>query len=319
MADPQFIHLRVHSAYSLSEGAMKMPALVANIQKLGFPAVAVTDTANMFGAKAFSHMAPDAGIKPILGCQFFLRNADADDVLKSKGRTVEPDKIVLLVQNEQGYANIMKLMHRSYLVNPGYAERAQLKLSDLQELNEGLIMLTGGSEGPLGRLFLENRAAEAEAMLQQLKEAFGDRLYMEVSRIGTPEERKTEDIFIKWAYDYNIPLVRPFSLMPKCMKRMMRWFVLLPANMSPMITAKSFRPTTGCAARPKWSTCFRICRRLCKIPLILPGAVITIRILWRRCCRFLNVPTAKLRTNILSNRRPAACSAVWKTMFILRE
>lgn len=207
MADPQFIHLRVHSAYSLSEGAMKMPALVANIQKLGFPAVAVTDTANMFGAKAFSHMAPDAGIKPILGCQFFLRNADADDVLKSKGRTVEPDKIVLLVQNEQGYANIMKLMHRSYLVNPGYAERAQLKLSDLQELNEGLIMLTGGSEGPLGRLFLENRAAEAEAMLQQLKEAFGDRLYMEVSRIGTPEERKTEDIFIKWAYDYNIPLV----------------------------------------------------------------------------------------------------------------
>ena len=207
MTDPQFIHLRVHSAYSLSEGAMKMPALVANVQKLGFPAVAVTDTANMFGAKAFSHMAPDAGIKPILGCQFFLRNADADDMLKSKGRTVEPDKIVLLVQNEQGYANIMKLMHRSYLVNPGYAERAQLRLSDLQELNEGLIMLTGGPEGPLGRLFLENRAAEAEIMLGQLREAFGDRLYMEVSRIGTPEERKTEDIFIKWAYDYNIPLV----------------------------------------------------------------------------------------------------------------
>ena len=75
MADPQFIHLRVHSAYSLSEGAMKMPALVANIQKLGFPAVAVTDTANMFGAKAFSHMAPDAGIKPILGCQYYEADA----------------------------------------------------------------------------------------------------------------------------------------------------------------------------------------------------------------------------------------------------
>ena len=207
MSEPRFIHLRVHSAYSLSEGAMKMPALVSTVQKMGFPAIAVTDTANMFGAKAFSHMAPDAGIKPILGCQFFLRNADADDVLKSKGRVIEPDKIVLLVQNSQGYANIMKLMRRSYLINPGYAERAQLKLNDLEELNEGLIMLTGGPEGPIGRLILENRTLEAEEMLRRLKAAFGNRLYMEVSRIGTPAEQKTEESFIRMAYAENIPLV----------------------------------------------------------------------------------------------------------------
>lgn len=207
MSEPRFIHLRVHSAYSLSEGAMKMPALVSTVQKMGFPAIAVTDTANMFGAKAFSHMAPDAGIKPILGCQFFLRNADADDVLKSKGRVIEPDKIVLLVQNSQGYANIMKLMRRSYLINPGYAERAQLKLNDLEELNEGLIMLTGGPEGPIGRLILENRTPEAEETLRRLKAAFGNRLYMEVSRIGTPAEQKTEESFIRMAYAENIPLV----------------------------------------------------------------------------------------------------------------
>ena len=96
--EPQFIHLRVHSAYSLLEGAMKIPALMSRAAAMGFPAMAVTDTANMFGAKAFSDYAPKNGIKPILGTQMYIRNSDADDVLKSKGRTVEPDKIVLLVK-----------------------------------------------------------------------------------------------------------------------------------------------------------------------------------------------------------------------------
>ena len=83
--EPQFIHLRVHSAYSLLEGAMKIPALMSRAAAMGFPAMAVTDTANMFGAKAFSDYAPKNGIKPILGTQMYIRNSDADDVLKSKG------------------------------------------------------------------------------------------------------------------------------------------------------------------------------------------------------------------------------------------
>lgn len=85
--EPQFIHLRVHSAISLLEGAMKIPALMSRAAAMGFPAMAVTDTANMFGAKAFSDYAPKNGIKPILGTQMYIRNSDADDVLKSKGRT----------------------------------------------------------------------------------------------------------------------------------------------------------------------------------------------------------------------------------------
>ena len=89
MAEPKFIHLRVHTAYSLSEGAMKVPALMHRLHEQGVPAIALTDTANMFGGKAFSKYASDEGIKPILGCQFFLRNPDADDVLKSKGRFFE--------------------------------------------------------------------------------------------------------------------------------------------------------------------------------------------------------------------------------------
>ena len=207
MSAPQFVHLRVHTAYSLSEGAMLVPKLIHKLHDQGVPAIAVTDTANMFGGKAFSKYASDEGVKPILGCQFYLRNPDADDVLKAKGRIIEPDKIVLLVMNENGYQNIMKLMKRSYLDNPKQGEKAQLKMSDLEELNGGLIALTAGVEGQIGRLLLENRKAEAEEVVVKLREIFADRLYMEISRIGLETERKTEDDFINFAYKYNIPLV----------------------------------------------------------------------------------------------------------------
>ena len=207
MSAPQFVHLRVHTAYSLSEGAMLVPKLIHKLHDQGVPAIAVTDTANMFGGKAFSKYASDEGVKPILGCQFYLRNPDADDVLKAKGRVVEPDKIVLLVMNESGYQNIMKLMKRSYLDNPKQGEKAQLKMSDLEELNGGLIALTAGVEGQIGRLLLENRKAEAEEVVVKLREIFADRLYMEISRIGLETEQKTEDAFIDFAYKYNIPLV----------------------------------------------------------------------------------------------------------------
>ena len=207
MSAPQFVHLRVHTAYSLSEGAMLVPKLIHKLHDQGVPAIAVTDTANMFGGKAFSKYASDEGVKPILGCQFYLRNPDADDVLKAKGRIIEPDKIVLLVMNENGYQNIMKLMKRSYLDNPKQGEKAQLKMSDLEELNGGLIALTAGVEGQVGRLLLENRKAEAEEVVVKLREIFADRLYMEISRIGLETEQKTEDDFINFAYKYNIPLV----------------------------------------------------------------------------------------------------------------
>ena len=109
--------------------------------------------------------------------------------------------------NENGYQNIMKLMKRSYLDNPKQGEKAQLKMSDLEELNGGLIALTAGVEGQIGRLLLENRKAEAEEVVVKLREIFAGRLYMEISRIGLETEQKTEDDFIDFAYKYNIPLV----------------------------------------------------------------------------------------------------------------
>ena len=205
--EPKFIHLRVHTAYSLSEGAMKVPALVKRLTEMNAPAFAMTDTANMFGGKAVSKFAAEAGIKPILGCQFYLRNPDSDDILKSKGQIIEPDKIILLVMNETGYMNIMHLMKQSYLDNPTAVEKPYLTMANLQEVNEGLIALSGGVEGPVGRLILESRDREAEETVIKLKEIFGNRFYMEIARLGLETEAKTEDKFIDLAYKHNIPLV----------------------------------------------------------------------------------------------------------------
>lgn len=207
MKDPKFVHLRVHTAYSLAEGAIMLPTLIHKLHDMGVPAVAVTDSANMFGGKAFSKYAADEGIKPIMGCQFLLRNADSDDIMKSKGREQEPDKIVLLVMNAEGYGNIMKLMKRFYLDNTGKGWSPQLTLDNLKEFNAGLIALTGGVEGTIGRLLLENRKDEADQFTLKLKEIFQDRLYMEISRIGIEKEQRTEDAFIELAYKYNVPLV----------------------------------------------------------------------------------------------------------------
>ena len=206
MSEPKFVHLRVHTAYSLSEGAMQVPALIHKCHAQGIAAIAVTDTANMFGGKAFSKYASEEGVKPIMGCQFYLRNPDADDVLKSKGRVIEPDKIILLVMNDEGYHNIMKLMKIAYLDGPNL-EKPQIRLQNLRELNAGLIALTGGVEGQIGRLLLENRKDEAEKTLVELKEIFPSRLYMEIMRIGLETEQRTEEDFINLAYKYDIPLV----------------------------------------------------------------------------------------------------------------
>ena len=169
MKNPQFVHLRVHTAYSLSEGAIKIADLIHNLHNKNIPAIAVTDTANMFGAKAFSKYASEEGIKPILGCMFFVRNPDADNPLKTKGKEVQRDKLILLVMNKIGYENIMKLMKRFYLDNTANGDDPQLKYTDLEEFNEGLIALTAGVDGPIGRLLLENRKTGEKVQAGRLK------------------------------------------------------------------------------------------------------------------------------------------------------
>ena len=121
-----FVHLRVHSAYSLSEGAIKSKQLVELARRQQMPAVAVTDTGNLFGAMEFSAYAKDAGVQPIIGCQL-VGAPGRKSVGKPAGKRPPPDQLVLLVQNETGYGNLMKLTSMAFLeTEPGLAPQVSL-------------------------------------------------------------------------------------------------------------------------------------------------------------------------------------------------
>src|SRR5260370_12815709 len=120
-----FIHLRVHSAYSLSAGAIKIKELVQLCRSEAMPAVAITDTGNLFGALEFATACAEAGIQPIIGCEIALQpNGGARNGRPPNGHAAEPDRIVLLVQSETGYRNLMALVSRAYLDGEAGAEPA---------------------------------------------------------------------------------------------------------------------------------------------------------------------------------------------------
>jgi DNA polymerase-3 subunit alpha len=209
-ADPGFIHLRVHSAYSLAEGAIKTKELVKLCKKHGYPAVAVTDTGNLFGALEFAMAASDDGIQPIIGCQVWVTPFGPQK--KVAGRVLGPgaDQLVLLVQSEQGYRNLMRLVSVAFMeTETGLLP--QVSLEKLEGLTDGLICLTGGVGGGLNRLLLDGQKPHALDLLERLKALFPGRLYIELMRhVEGPlaqAEDKVEADLIDLAYAHDIPLV----------------------------------------------------------------------------------------------------------------
>jgi len=170
------------------------------------PAVAVTDTNNLFAALEFSIYAADAGVQPIIGCQFDL--AFEDPPAPDKPAPLSP--IVLLAQSEVGYENLMKLNSCLYVDKGGALP--QITFEQLTQHSEGVICLTGGALGPVGEILQRGTRAAAKAKLQQFLDIFQDRLYVELQRHpgenGLPEaEQSTERGFIELAYELDIPLV----------------------------------------------------------------------------------------------------------------
>ena len=190
MNQAEFIHLHVHSAYSLAEGAIKIKDLVRLTRADNVPAVAVTDTNNMFGAMEFALEAAKEGVQPILGAQV------------SCG--IEKHQLVLLVQTEAGYRNICRLISDAFMKheNDTYVE-----WDDLAKYNEGLICLTGSTKGPINQYLLHNQDKDAEKFLKKLKGWFGDRLYIELQRHGWREEDQVEDALIDLAFKHEVALV----------------------------------------------------------------------------------------------------------------
>ncbi len=213
MAHADFVHLRVHSAYSLSEGAIPVKTLVDLCVDKKMPAVAITDTNNLFGALEFAGVAAKAGVQPIIGCQLSVtreRTGGPEGGHTGKGTSPDADPIVLLAQNDAGYRNLLKLLSLAYLGEASAPEPPidpQVPVSALDSHSDGLIALTGGPAGPIGRLLLDGQMDAARALLEKLTAAFPDRLYIELMRHGLEEERHTETLFLDLAYGMDLPIV----------------------------------------------------------------------------------------------------------------
>jgi DNA polymerase-3 subunit alpha len=198
MPHTDFVHLRVHSAYSLSEGAIKADRIAALAQAAGMPAVAITDTANLFGALEFSQACAAKGVQPIIGCQIGLARSD--------NPRLPPDPVVLLAQNEAGLGNLQRLSSRAFLdTDPGL--KPQLPLDVIAGHADGLLLLTGGATGPIARLLADGQRAEARRLLTAFADAFPDRVAVELQRHGLESERALEPGLIELADATGIPLV----------------------------------------------------------------------------------------------------------------
>ena len=203
-----FIHLRVHSAYSLLEGALPLSKIVGHAAKDSAPAIAVTDTNNLFGALEFAQKAVKEGVQPIIGCQLdFSFGSSREEGSRSSSRKIGPQlyPLVLIAANELGYSNLVKLVSHAYLDTPSSAP-IHLPVDLLDGLAEGIICLTGGPRGPIGRALKDDHRAEAEERLLALKDLFGDRLYVEIERLQG-YDRALEAATVNLAYGHDLPLV----------------------------------------------------------------------------------------------------------------
>ena len=212
-SDPGFVHLHVHSSYSLLEGALPIARLAELAKADRQPALALTDTDNMFGALEFSDKMAASGIQPIIGCALAIDFGDQDHGARPAGvaATRELPRIVLLAAREEGYRNLMRLNARAFLghvaVAHGAAEPAHIKLAWLEGACDGLIALTGGPGGPLDRAIAAGQPPLAAARGEALTRLFGDRLYVELQRHGGADERAVERALIDFAYARGLPLV----------------------------------------------------------------------------------------------------------------
>jgi len=205
MAELDFVHLHVHSSYSLLEGALTIARLAELAKADKQPALALTDTDNMFGGLEFSEKLAQSGIQPIVGCALAIDFADNEQSLRPSVSAARP-RIVLLAAREEGYRCLMRLNSRAFLETPAN-ETPHLKLEWLNGETDGLIALTGGPNGPLDLAIVGGQAHLAASRLDALLKLFGDRLYIELQRHDRPFEATTEPALVDLAYGRNVPLV----------------------------------------------------------------------------------------------------------------
>jgi len=196
MSLQNFVHLHLHSEYSLSDGIIRIEELVERSCEYNFPAVALTDLTNLFGLIKFYRMAREKGIKPIVGCELRL--------VKEEGNIGAP--FVLLVKNKRGYTNLTKLVSKAYIEGQDTGDPL-VKIDWLSDYSEGLIALSGGQKGHIGQALLLNNNNLAKKRINYFRDIYGEDFFLEIQRVGREDEEHYNISAIDLAQEIGIPIV----------------------------------------------------------------------------------------------------------------
>ncbi len=196
-----FVHLHLHSEYSLLDGACRIDDLVEEAARLEMPACAITDHGNMYGVIKFYKKAKAKGIKPIIGCEVYIAPKD----MKEKNAQEENHHLVLLAMNDVGYKNLTKIISIAHL--EGFYYKPRVDKTILEKYNEGIIVLSSCIQGEVSKLILRDDIKGVKSTIEWYKEVFSDRFYLELQDHGMEEEAKVNAVMKKLAKEMNIPLV----------------------------------------------------------------------------------------------------------------
>jgi DNA polymerase-3 subunit alpha len=205
MSAPRFVHLHNHSEYSLLDGAIRVKDLAETAKAMGMHAVALTDHGNLFGAIPFLNAAEEAGVKPILGMETYVAEGGIAEKSRGPGQA-RSDHLTLLVKNEEGYRNLIKLSSIAFL--EGFYYRPRVDLDLLAAYGKGLIALSGCLQGGIARLLLADKRSEASRLAERLAAIFGEGcFYLEVQNHGIPEELAVIPKLAALGRQLGLPLV----------------------------------------------------------------------------------------------------------------
>ena len=197
-----FVHLHVHSEYSLLDGAARINDIVERAKELGQTAIAITDHGAMYGVVAFWRAATQAGIKPVIGCEVYVANGRLTD--RDPARK-EYAHLVLLAKNNQGYKNLMKLSSIGFV--DGFYYRPRIDYDTLEQYADGLVCLSACLAGDIPSMFLRGDEEGAYALAKRLKNMFGEDFYIELQDHGLAEQKRVNPLLIKLARELQIEMV----------------------------------------------------------------------------------------------------------------
>lgn len=195
--EPRFIHLRLHTEYSLSDGLIQIDRLIDKAQQYNMPAIAVTDQSNLFSVVKFYQAAVSAKIKPLIGADVWLENDK---------QPKEPYRLTLFCQNNQGYKNLLELISRSFILGQTH-HKAIIQRAWLKELAEGLLVLSGAEEGDMGKALLAHDTTQIQLLLDFWLHYFPNRYYIELRRTGFPQQENYIDAALALAEAHALPVL----------------------------------------------------------------------------------------------------------------